>query len=359
MKSKLPLKSEVEVLDGLNVLSLSSDVVDANLLVNRVIYFTSTTPDGIGVFTQSKPSDITLVQRLDTYLYSYSNFNESIINSLKKGTTSSKPITVKNLNRYKDQDDLVFNFNNHPIGIGYKLTNNTDALSVIGLFNEKTAYYNLQASFKVNDVIKESTYKESFLDFGFTPTYNISTFLNKINPQIFFNDKEFKILPQHFNLTGNNSGGVTDNNIWIDSNEQSNVFRFGKNYYSQWRSLLINTFVDIVAKSDGGVSGYTYEQFLINEKYYDSTTDAFNNNLIGRNNQKFNNLIASIELKILSPGIEYLLNKDSRTKIILWLHDGFYLSGSKKETTYNAKCIIDLVDSELLKLGIASKLNIE
>jgi hypothetical protein len=100
------------------------------------------------------------------------------------------------------------------------------------------------------------------------------------------------------------------------------------------------------------------EDYLI-YNFNDSTTDAFNNNLIGRNNQKFNNLIASIELKILSPGIEYLLNKDSRTKIILWLHDGFYLSGSKKETTYNAKCITDLVDSELLKLGIASKLNIE
>ena len=209
-----------------DVLNLSSDVVDANLLVNKVLYFSSTTPDGIGVLTQSKPSDITLVQRLDTYLYSYSNFNESIINSLKKGTTSSKPITVKNLNRYKDQDDLVFNFNNHPIGIGYKLTNNTDTLSVIGLFNEKTAYYNLQASFKVNDVIKESTYKESFLDFGFTPTYNISTFLNKINPQIFFNTKEFKILPQHFNLSGNNGGNVTDNNIYIDSNKQSNILRF-------------------------------------------------------------------------------------------------------------------------------------
>jgi hypothetical protein len=100
------------------------------------------------------------------------------------------------------------------------------------------------------------------------------------------------------------------------------------------------------------------EDYLI-YNFKDSATDAFNNKLIGRNNQKFNSLIASIELKILSPGIEYLLNKDSRTKIILWLHDGFYLSGSKKETTYNAKCIIDLVDSELLKLGIASKLNIE
>lgn len=100
------------------------------------------------------------------------------------------------------------------------------------------------------------------------------------------------------------------------------------------------------------------EDYLI-YNFKDSTTDAFNNNLIGRNNQKFNNLIASIETKILSPGIEYLLKKNSRTKIILWLHDGFYLSGSKKETTYNAKCIIDLVNSELLKLGIASKLIME
>lgn len=100
------------------------------------------------------------------------------------------------------------------------------------------------------------------------------------------------------------------------------------------------------------------EDYLI-YNFNDSTTDAFNNKLTGKNNQKFNSLIASIELKILSPGIEYLLNKDTRTKIILWLHDGFYLSGSKKETTYNAKCMINLVNSELLKLGIASKLIIE
>jgi hypothetical protein len=100
------------------------------------------------------------------------------------------------------------------------------------------------------------------------------------------------------------------------------------------------------------------EDYLI-YNFNNSTTDAFNNNLIGKNNQKFNSLIASVELKILSPGIEYLLNKATRTKIILWLHDGFYLSGSKKETTYNANCMIELVNSELLKLGIASKLNME
>ena len=91
----------------------------------------------------------------------------------------------------------------------------------------------------------------------------------------------------------------------------------------------------------------------------DSTTDAFNNKLIGRKNQKFNSLIASIELLILKPGIEYILNKDSRTKIVLWLHDGFYWSGSQKETTYNAKCIVDIVNNELKNPNIPTRLVME
>ena len=44
--------------------------------------------------------------------------------------------------------------------------------------------------------------------------------------------------------------------------------------------------------------------------FNESTTDAFNNKLTGRNNQKFNSLISSIELLILKPGIEYILNKN-------------------------------------------------
>jgi hypothetical protein len=93
--------------------------------------------------------------------------------------------------------------------------------------------------------------------------------------------------------------------------------------------------------------------------FNESTTDAFNNKLTGRNNQKFNSLISSIELMILKPGIEYILNKNSRTKIVLWLHDGFYLSGSKKETLFNAKCIIDIVNKELINLKIPTKLIME
>jgi len=253
-----------------DVINLTSNIVDANLVVNKVLYYASSTVNGNGYLTQSKPSNIVGLARLDTYLYAYSNFNENIINNLKKST---KDIVLKNLNRYKDQDDLVSNFNSHPLGTGYKLTNNSDSISIQGLFNEKTAYYNLQSEVKVNDEIKNLLYKESFLDFGFTPTYNISTFLNKINPEIFLSTKEFKILPQHFGLNGNDTSSATDNNIYIDSNSPSNVLRFGTNYYFEWRSLLINTFVDIVIKTS--ITDYISEQFLITEKYYDTDTDAY------------------------------------------------------------------------------------
>jgi len=256
-----------------DILNLSSDIVDVNLLVNKVIYFTSDNKNLSGTFTQSKPTLNTTTERYDTYIYAYSNFNENIINNLNKITKSTKPILVKNLNRYKDQDDFVYNFNLHPLGTGYKITKETDSLSISGLFNEKTAYYNLQASAEINDIVKNLNYKESFLDFGFTPTYNISTFLNKIDSEIFLPSKEFKILPKYSSLIGNDESGATNGNIFIDSGKPSNVLRFGTDYYLEWRSLLINTFVDITIKTDG--NDYIGNQFLINEKYYDSVTNAY------------------------------------------------------------------------------------
>jgi hypothetical protein len=94
-------------------------------------------------------------------------------------------------------------------------------------------------------------------------------------------------------------------------------------------------------------------------RFKDDQIDAFGNILKGRNNQKFNSLISSIELSILKPGLEYIINRCSRTKITLWLHDGIYLSGSKKETLYNSRCIINIVNNEAIRLNIPTNLRME
>jgi len=256
-----------------DVYKLSSDVVDTTLVVNNIRYFTYPNKNLAGTFTQSKPglaSANNQWEKMDAFLFCYSDFNENIINNLKKTTS---PIYLTNLNRYKDQDDLVKNFNSHPYGIGYKLTKSSDSIQVSALFNEKTAYYNLQSRTQIGDQIKDMVYKESFLDFGFSPNYNILTYLNKINPEVFDKNKDFVTLPRLYNILGNDTQSATDDNLYIDSTRPSNYIRFGKNLYVEWRSLLINTFIDITIKSSLG--SYKFEQYLITEKYYDTNEGAY------------------------------------------------------------------------------------
>jgi hypothetical protein len=61
------------------------------------------------------------------------------------------------------------------------------------------------------------------MNFGYSPTYNIFSYLNKIDPDIFYGDKEFQILPYLDSLPGNDGVGLTKNNIYIDSGSQSNI----------------------------------------------------------------------------------------------------------------------------------------
>jgi len=253
-----------------DIIKLTSDVVDTNLMVNRVRWFFTTNASGIGVYTQSKPNVITIQGRIDMYLYTFSNFNESIINNLYKTT---KPILIKNLNQYYDLDNLVENFNSHQIGIGYKLTNDSGLVTLSGLFNDKTAYYNLQSKIRVNNDLFEFKYRESFLNFGFTPTYNIYNFLNKINGDIFTPTKDFKILPTYYDIPGDNGNGLTNSVVFIDAGAINNYLLFGKDYYNEWRSFLINTFVDIRIRN--GSNFFISEQYLVTEKYYDSSLDAY------------------------------------------------------------------------------------
>ena len=104
------------------------------------------------------------------------------------------------------------------------------------------------------------------------------------------------------------------------------------------------------------------EEFLNLRTHYlihhfkSETKDAFGNLLKGKMNQKFNSLISSIELSILSPGIEFLIEEAKRTKIVLWLHDGFYLTGSNKETISNAKKTIEIVNQKAKELKIPTSL---
>jgi hypothetical protein len=306
------------------VLLFKSDIVETKLLVNKVLYFTSNSTTGVGTYVSSKPISMALFDRLDAYLYCYNDFNENILNYLKKNVNSNKPIIVTNLNRYSDADSLIENFNLHPYGFGYKLSKSDNTLNFEGLFNDKTSYYNMQCYVSDSRVNYNFSYKQSFLDFGFTPTYNIFTFLNKINSEIFVPEKDLKILPKYYGLKGNNLNDATDDNIFIDSNKQSNYLMFGKNYYLQWRSLLINTFVDITLKTQLG--DLTFNQFLIIEKYYDSNQDAyfihFNKKITlpKGDGVAFLDIFSRNTLKDISEDLQLLNNihRSSTSQTILW-----------------------------------------
>ena len=89
-------------------------------------------------------------------------------------------------------------------------------------------------------------------------------------------------------------------------------------------------------------------------------TDCFNNPLIGGKNNKLSALLQSYELFLFKPALDYFYNlKDNRTKIVLYLFDGFYLSGSKRECLNVANQMVKIVKKNANDLRIPTRLTIE
>lgn len=261
-----------------DVLYFTSDVVDTKLMINRIEYYGYLPGNSVGNRLSGKPADYVAYSKVDIYLYTISNFNENIINNLKRTTSA---INVVNLNQFFDVDKLIENFNRHPIGLGYKLSKSGTDLKIECLFNEKTAYYNLQAQVYISGippVTKLLKYKESFMNFGYSPTYNIFSYLNKINPQIFNSNKEFTVMPALYSLPGNAGQGFNKSNVYIDSGlksaSQSNTLFFGSDLKLQWDGFLPNTFIDLNANSLDNKQ-FSFPQIMITEKYYREDLDAY------------------------------------------------------------------------------------
>jgi len=251
-----------------DVLHVESDIVECSLTVNKVLYYFG--PVGGPYNLTTWPTIVPFGWIVNKYIYCYSEFNQNINNNLK---TSNSIVTVTNLNKYSDVFKLIDNFDYHPVGIGYKLSYSNNTLTVEQRFNNKTAYYNMQSLITADTTDKSMLYKESFLNFGYSPTYNLLTYLNKVNPSVFISTKVFTILPQYLLLPGNNNNSAANNNIYIDNSSSQNKITFGSDYKFQWDSLLINTFVDIV--SYVGAFTYTTSRALITNKYYDSTIGGY------------------------------------------------------------------------------------
>lgn len=241
-----------------DVIEFKSDIVDSSFIVNRIENSLS-----------------------NKYLFLFTNFNNDINNSIMKLTSV---ISIKNLNKYNSLNELVYNFNNHPISIGYELDYLNDSIfGIKAKFNNETSYYNLGTEIVFNGTYSVIDYNDSFLKFGYSPTYNLLDYLTNINTDIvnpvFYPTKEYLAMPIYKGIP---LGSLSSSTSYIDYsgivysdsfNLQTNKILFGIDLYLEWSSVFINTFVDVIIHTQS--NDYINEKLLVLNKYYDSNNNAY------------------------------------------------------------------------------------
>ena len=92
-------------------------------------------------------------------------------------------------------------------------------------------------------------YTDCFVDFGYSPIYNIYDYLRNINSVLFTPDKEYLAMPVYKNIP---LGSLTPSVGYIDTGiSNNNKILLGTDLKFEWESVFIDTFVDvdIVAES--------------------------------------------------------------------------------------------------------------
>lgn len=297
-----------------DVMRFESSVVDANLVVNRI--------ETLGG---------------NTYHWMFTNFNESIINSIVSGTGS---VILTHLNSYNNSTDFLDKFNLHPFSYAYKSIQSGSDIELVPEFNNLTAYYNLSTGVNFGGLSYTMSYTSGFLKFGYTPTYNILDYLESINEignpnPTFLSTKAFYSMPQYEGIP---LGSLTTSTAYIDTNgltysspaKSGNKIYFGTDLKLEWESFFINTFVDI--NIIGSVT-YSNTKLLIIDKWYDPINDGyvieFHKNLI--DNPAFigdSNILNGGSLDILSRRTLFEISEDLREMNLI--------TRSQKQKTYIA-----------------------
>ena len=240
LRLPISLSGKVDVSD---VYKLTSDNIETNLVVNKI--FTS----GFHI-----------------YLYMYTGFNDNIIRSIK-----DNGCTLTNLNKYNSSipNDLEDKFKYHPLSIAYNLTG-TQSYSLSTKFNHKTAYYNLATKIDTESNSYDMLYTDAFIEFGYSPIYNIYDYLRNIDSVKFYSDKEYLSMPIYRGIP---LGSLTQSVAYIDTGISSNnKILFGTDLKFEWESVFIDTFVDV---NIYGSATYSTEKMLVMDKYYDEKNDAY------------------------------------------------------------------------------------
>lgn len=231
---------------------------------------------------------------IDGWFYFYTDFNGNILNNIPY---SQSGFTVRDLNKYPltpngltSSQYFIDNFNKHYINHGYEcelVTDNflplsvaTQSFRITPNFSQFSAYYNLQATIDVLDISSnnysnEIKYASGFLNFGYSPTYNLLSYLNFINPVEYVPTKEFLSMPNWLSVIGpDNPSYTTQTGIWIDTGLETNKLNFGSDLKYIWDSLLKWTFVDVVLNYSTSLT-FTTERLIIIDKYYDSVNNYY------------------------------------------------------------------------------------
>ena len=265
------------------VIRLESQIVDINLIVNKVwdSSIISGNPQS-GKYT---------------YIYMYSEFNQNIITDLilnAGDSLSNSSVSVKNLNIYENINELISNFNLHPVGNAYELSttsligNSITAknydLELKPKFNNLTSYYNLATNVYISNYeysvdqittsVNPMIYTSGFLKFGYTATYNLLDYLENINKNnqnsVFYATKEYLALPVYRGIP---LGSLTTTNAYIDfngitqSNTTGNRILFGEGLKLEWQSIMLNTFVDVSIYQPSAGGTFSTERLLVMNKY--------------------------------------------------------------------------------------------
>ena len=281
-----------------NILTITSPVGTTYNGVTPIISFTSN--NFVALMWQSHIQPFSGGQNplgtITGYFYFYTDFNQNILNNISYSTTG---FTVRDLNKYPLQNTtdnnqyFVDNFNKHYISYSYdceQLVDNTlgtHSFRITPKYSQWSAYYNLQSTVDVLDSIgnnysNEIKYASGFLNFGYSPTYNLLSYLNFINPVEFTPTKEFLAMPNWISVPGPQLvPNDIPNQIFIDigtyspylpsSNGEDNKLRIGENLKYIWDSLLKWTFVDInLTDLNGNIT--TTQRLLITDKYVTQAT---------------------------------------------------------------------------------------
>lgn len=273
------------------------------------------------------------------------NVNDSfnISSGMDFGGTVDITITVADLDY---NSEFLSNFKSHYINYAYDIEavsanflvpeaspiGTTQSFQITGKYNRYSAYYNLQANVEIlttqNYLLEtDIRYQSSFLNFGYSPTYNLLSYLNFVDSKKYIPNKPFLSLPCYEDIPGPDSNvsdtsAINDNIVYMDfilgqysGVIETNKLYFGLNLKHLWDSLMKWTFVDLILKTGGwpapvGAQEFRTNRLLIIDKYKegDSYVIVFHDKFAGNNSITSVSILSRRTLQEISDDLQYINN---------------------------------------------------